>query len=106
MRKLMAHSGFIHRHLNQESQQKRSDRNMKTLKKKKKETNKKINIYWMNTRKEEDYVLGYGLYEFELTLMLLVATMASIKTIETWAHGYSSESIQRELSNEYQHDRV
>ena len=25
---------------------------------------------------------------------------------ETMAHGYSSESIQRELSNEYQHDRV
>ena len=25
---------------------------------------------------------------------------------ETLAHGYSSESICRELSNEYQHDRV
>ena len=25
---------------------------------------------------------------------------------ETLAHGYSSESTQRELSNEYQHDRV
>ena len=25
---------------------------------------------------------------------------------ETMAHGYSSESTQRELSNEYQHDRV
>ena len=25
---------------------------------------------------------------------------------ETLAHGYSSESAQRELSNEYQHDRV
>ena len=26
--------------------------------------------------------------------------------IETLANGYSSESTQRELSNEYQHDRV
>ena len=26
--------------------------------------------------------------------------------METLAHGYSSESTQRELSNEYQHDRV
>ena len=25
---------------------------------------------------------------------------------ETLAYGYSSESTQRELSNEYQHDRV
>ena len=25
---------------------------------------------------------------------------------ESLAHGYSSESAQRELSNEYQHDRV
>ena len=25
---------------------------------------------------------------------------------ETWANGYSSESSLRELSNEYQHDRV
>ena len=25
---------------------------------------------------------------------------------ETLAHGYSSESTQQELSNEYQHDRV
>ena len=25
---------------------------------------------------------------------------------ESLAHGYSSESTQRELSNEYQHDRV
>ena len=28
------------------------------------------------------------------------------KMTETLAHGYSSESAQRELSNEYQHDRV
>ena len=28
------------------------------------------------------------------------------KMTETLAHGYSSESTQRELSNEYQHDRV
>ena len=26
--------------------------------------------------------------------------------IETLAHGYSSESTQQELSNDYQHDRV
>ena len=26
--------------------------------------------------------------------------------MKTLAHGYSSESNQRELSNEYQHDRV
>ena len=26
--------------------------------------------------------------------------------IETLTHGYSSESTQQELSNEYQHDRV
>ena len=30
----------------------------------------------------------------------------SRKIIETWANGYSSESTQPELSNEYQHDRV
>ena len=30
----------------------------------------------------------------------------SVKIIETLANGYSSESTQRELSNEYQHDRV
>ena len=30
----------------------------------------------------------------------------SWKIIETLAYGYSSESTQRELSNEYQHDRV
>ena len=28
------------------------------------------------------------------------------KITETLANGYSSESTQRELSNEYQHDRV
>ena len=28
------------------------------------------------------------------------------KNPETLAHGYSSESAQQELSNEYQHDRV
>ena len=28
------------------------------------------------------------------------------KMIETLANGYSSESTQQELSNEYQHDRV
>ena len=30
----------------------------------------------------------------------------SEKMIETLANGYSSESTQRELSNEYQHDSV
>ena len=29
-----------------------------------------------------------------------------LKMAETLAHGYSSESTQRELSNKYQHDRV
>ena len=48
-----------------------------------------------------------------LTCMLLVANLANTKwykkpekMTETLAHGYSSESAQRELSNEYQHDRV
>ena len=30
----------------------------------------------------------------------------NLKITETMAHGYSSESTQQELSNEYQHDRV
>ena len=30
----------------------------------------------------------------------------NLKMIETLAYGYSSESAQRKLSNEYQHDRV
>ena len=45
--------------------------------------------------------------------MLLVANFGQYKMmqkswnmIETLAHGYSYESTQRELSNEYQHDRV
>ena len=48
-----------------------------------------------------------------LTLMLLVANLneykmmqKSWKMTETLAHGYLSESTPRELSNEYQHDRV
>ena len=47
-----------------------------------------------------------------LTHMLLVANfrkkmMQNIwKMTETLAYGYSSKSTQRELSNEYQHDRV
>ena len=43
-----------------------------------------------------------------LTLMLLVANLANTndRMTETLANGYSSESTQRELSNEYQHDRV
>ena len=28
------------------------------------------------------------------------------KLTETLAHGYSTESIQQEVSNEYQHDKV
>ena len=39
-----------------------------------------------------------------LTLMLLLTNLADDAKI--LAHGYSSESIQQELSNEYQHDRV
>ena len=49
----------------------------------------------------------------ELTLMLLVAYFCQYikmqktsKITETLANGYSSESSQRDLSNEYQHDRV
>ena len=46
--------------------------------------------------------------------MLLVANLANRqndakktkKITETLANGYSFESTQRELSNEYQHDRV
>ena len=45
--------------------------------------------------------------------MLLVGNFAntkkkqkSWKMTETLAYGYSSESTHRELSNEYQHDRV
>ena len=42
--------------------------------------------------------------------MLLMANykmmQKSWKMIETLAHGYSSESTQQELSNEYQNDRV
>ena len=48
-----------------------------------------------------------------LTLMLLVANLANTKgckkpekITETLANGYSSESTRRELSNEYQDDRV
>ena len=43
-----------------------------------------------------------------LTLMLLVAKMMhkTCQMTETLAIGYSSESTQRDLSNEYQHDRV
>ena len=58
----------------------------------------------------------YSLTIFSLlyyTLMLLVANFTKYKMmqrtwkmIETLAHGHSSESTQRELSNEYQHDRV
>ena len=45
--------------------------------------------------------------------MLLVADFVEykmmqkkLKVTETMAHGYSSESTQRELSNEYQHSKV
>ena len=48
-----------------------------------------------------------------LTLMLLVINWAntkwckkSLKDTKTLAHGYSSESAQWDLSNEYQHERV
>ena len=30
----------------------------------------------------------------------------NLKITQTLAHGYSSESIRQELSNEYQHDRI
>ena len=48
-----------------------------------------------------------------LTLMLLTAKLANTKLcknpekpLKPLANGYSSESAQQELSNEYQHDRV
>ena len=48
-----------------------------------------------------------------LTLMLLTAKLAKTKLcknpekpLKPLANGYSSESAQQELSNEYQHDRV
>ena len=48
-----------------------------------------------------------------ITLMLLVANLANtkcckkpIKMTESLAHMYSSKSSHRELSNEYQHDRL
>ena len=48
-----------------------------------------------------------------LALILLLANLANtkimrktLKMIETLANGYSYESTRRELSNEYQHDRV
>ena len=51
--------------------------------------------------------------EWYLTLMLLVANFTLQddaknlkKMTETLANGYSFESAQRELSNEYQYDRV
>ena len=52
---------------------------------------------------------------YTLTLWVLVANLLfsqyiimwkPLKMTETLANGYSSESTQRELSNEYQHDRV
>ena len=49
----------------------------------------------------------------DLTLMLLTAKLANTKLckspenpLKPLANGYSSESAQQELSNEYQHDRV
>ena len=61
--------------------------------------------------------LHFFLYIYEktvlLNLMLLAANLANTKICkkpekitETLANGYSSESTQRELSNEYQDDRV
>ena len=48
-----------------------------------------------------------------ISLMLLVVNLANQndakqpgKITEILAHGYSSESTQRELSSEYQHSRV
>ena len=44
----------------------------------------------------------------ELILIFAWSTLPShfFSMTETLAHGYSSESTQQELSNEYQHDRV
>ena len=39
-------------------------------------------------------------------LLALILMQNNNKMTETLAHGYSSESTLRELSNDYQHDRV
>ena len=41
-----------------------------------------------------------------MTVMMIMVMMKMMKMTEALARGYSSESTQRELSNEYQHDRV
>ena len=50
---------------------------------------------------------------YTLTLLLLLANLTNtkwckklVKLTETIANGYSSESTQQELSNEYQHNKV
>ena len=41
-----------------------------------------------------------------MLILRYLMVQKSRKMTETLAHGHSSESAQRELSNEYQHDRV
>ena len=64
---------------------------------------------------EDEVTTKLCLLSTVLTLTLLVAYLAikykimqknPEKLTEALAHGYSSESTHRELSNEYQHDRV
>ena len=57
--------------------------------------------------------IGTCIVDNTLTRMLLVGYIYQYKMMQkSWkmteilAYGYSSESAQRELSNEYQHDRV
>ena len=57
----------------------------------------------------ELYNISFLILKVELHFKLLVANVANtklckkntLKMTETRVHGYSSESIQRELSNEY-----
>ena len=61
------------------------------------------------TRQQQFHLEPTEKHEDGLTLMLLVANLAikkPAKMTETLAHGYSSESMERELSYEYQHDRA
>ena len=41
-----------------------------------------------------------------LVANLLIQNCKQLQMAETLPHGYSSESTQREISNEYQHDRI
>ena len=66
-----------------------------------------------SSRKPSNFHCDHHYYLPVLTCMLLVSNLAKSnrgikpkRNTETLAHGFSSESTQKELSNEYQHDRV